>query len=267
VPGHARYRRWEFQLQPGETREEMSADDTVWKLLSSWITPDDARLVRSVVYRFHATVAASMRAGRVFLAGDAAHQMPPFLGQGLCAGVRDAANLSWKLELVAAGRAGDRLLDSYDAERRPHAAGVVAHAVDTGRLIDSLAGRPVEGVGLESAYGGQRPFPHLTSGLLAGDHPFTGRQFVQPRIDGRGFDERLGSGFAIVTAAATRLPEAALARWSALGATVVEYADLPPDIVPVDGAAIVRPDRYVAAITASPDAFITHTEQLFEQMS
>ena len=78
-----------------------------------------------------ATVADAMRSGRVFLAGDAAHQMPPFLGQGLCSGVRDAANLAWKLRLVVDGIAGDEVLDTYGAERLPHSAGVVAHAVDT----------------------------------------------------------------------------------------------------------------------------------------
>ena len=81
--------------------------------------------------RATATVADAMRSGRVFLAGDAAHQMPPFLGQGLCSGVRDAANLAWKLRLVVDGIAGDEVLDTYGAERLPHSAGVVAHAVDT----------------------------------------------------------------------------------------------------------------------------------------
>ena len=153
----------------------MTDPDTVWRLLTPWLSPDEAHIVRAVVYRFHATVASTMRSGRIFLAGDAAHQMPPFLGQGLCSGVRDAANLSWKFASVKAGVAGEALLDTYDAERRPHAAGVVAHAADTGRTIDQLSGRGDTGADLENAYGGQRPFPHLTAGFVAGDHPFTGR--------------------------------------------------------------------------------------------
>ncbi len=168
----------------------------VWELLEGWLTPDDADLVRAVVYRFHATVADAMRVGRVFLAGDAAHQMPPFLGQGLCSGIRDAANLAWKLRLVDDGLAGDALLDTYGDERLPHAAGVVEHAVDTGRLIDELSGRAPQQTGLDAAYGGSRPFPILRHGMLFGDHPSVGRQLPQPTVDGQPLDELLGTGFA-----------------------------------------------------------------------
>lgn len=166
VPGHERFRRWEFQLQPDETREEMTTDERVWDLLSPWITPSDAEIVRAVVYRFHATVAETMRSGRVFIAGDAAHQMPPFLGQGLCTGIRDAANLPWKLRLVEDGFAGDTLLDTYDGERRPHATRVVAHAADMGKLIDQLSDPAREDDDLSDAYGGQRPFPDSNQGSL-----------------------------------------------------------------------------------------------------
>ncbi len=198
VVGHGEYRRWEFQLQPGETREEMVEPSRVWELLEPWLTADDAELIRAVVYRFHATVADSMRSGRIFLAGDAAHQMPPFLGQGLCSGIRDAANLAWKLRLVDDGLADDALLDTYGEERLPHAAGVVAHAVDTGRLIDELSGREPATTGLDAAYGGSRPFPILQHGMLYGDHPAVGRQLPQPTVDGHRLDELLGRDFAIV---------------------------------------------------------------------
>ncbi len=247
VVGHGDYRRWEFQLQPGETREEMVEPARVWELLEGWLTPDDADLVRVVVYRFHATVADSMRSGRIFLAGDAAHQMPPFLGQGLCAGVRDAANLAWKLRLVADGFAGDPFLDTYSDERLPHAAGVVAHAVDAGRLIDELSGRAPAATGLDAAYGGSRPFPILTHGMLFGDHPAVGRQFPQPTVDGQRLDDLLGSGFALVVDDRSIL-EGVEPQWTNL-ATVVEVpASLLPLTLPPGGAVIVRPDRYVAAV-------------------
>lgn len=247
VVGHADYRRWEFQLQPGETRDEMVRDDRVWELLEPWLTRDDADLVRAVVYRFHATVADSMRVGRVLLAGDAAHQMPPFLGQGLCSGIRDAANLAWKLRLVADGVAGGWLLDTYSDERLAHAAGVVAHAVDTGRLIDELSGRASEQTSLDAGYGGGRPFPILECGLVFGDHPSVGRQLPQPLVDGVRLDELLGDAFAIVVDDAATAT-GATATWGALATVVVVPPDTMPLVLPTNGAVVVRPDRYVAAV-------------------
>ncbi len=244
VVGHGDYRRWEFQLQPGESRHEMASDVRVWELLGRWLTPDDADLVRAVVYRFHATVADEMRVGQVFLAGDSAHQMPPFLGQGLCSGVRDAANLAWKLRLVADGAADDRLLDTYGAERLPHAAGVVAHAVDTGRLIDELSGRADPATDLDAAYGGGRAFPTLDHGVRFGDHPAVGRQLPQPTIDGHPLDELLGDGFAIVT-------DDDATTTGALGDLAIVVVVPPgtmPMVLPHGGAVVVRPDRYVAAV-------------------
>jgi len=248
VVGHRDYRRWEFQLQPDEPRDEMATDARVWELLAPWITTDDAELVRAVVYRFHATVADSMRSGRVFLAGDAAHQMPPFLGQGLCSGIRDGANLAWKLRLVADGAATDSLLDTYGAERLPHAAGVVAHAVDTGRLIDELSGRAEATTGLDAAYGGGRPFPILEHGVLVGDHPAVGRQLPQPTLDGRPLDDLLGSGFAVVSDAPR-----STTRWGALARAVIVPPGTMPMVLPPGGAVIVRPDRYVAAVAHDDD--------------
>lgn len=247
VVGHADYRRWEFQLQPGETRQEMVEPAKVWELLEPWLTHDDAELIRAVVYRFHATVADSMRDRRIFLAGDSAHQMPPFLGQGLCSGIRDAANLAWKLRVVADGVATDALLDTYGDERLPHATGVVEHAVEAGRLIDELSGRTPNETGLDAAYGGGRPFPILSGGMLHGDHAAVGRQFPQPTIDGRRLDELLGSGFAIVVDDVSIL-EGLDTRWLSHGQVVELSASVVPRVIPVGGAVIVRPDRYVAAV-------------------
>lgn len=247
VPGHDRYRRWELQLQPGETRDEMTRQERVWELLAPWLTPADAELSRAVVYRFHATVAERMREGRVFLAGDAAHQMPPFLGQGLCSGIRDAANLAWKLPLVASGVAGDSLLDTYGEERLPHSTGVVAHAVDTGRLIDRLAGRETEDPGIDSGYGGGRPFPHLEHGLRWGDHPAVGRQLPQPSIDGELLDERLGEWFAVIVDDPATVPDD-LEGWAGPALPVVVPPGTLDGVLPAGGAVVVRPDRYVAAV-------------------
>ena len=247
VPGHKSFRRWEFRLLDGETRDNMIDPDRVWQLLHPWLSPADARLIRAAVYRFHAVVASRMHEGRIFLAGDACHQTPPFLGQGLCAGIRDAVNLVWKLDLIKRGLADDALLATYDEERLPHAAGLVAHAADTGRLIDQLSGRQAEVDGLNAAYGGSRPFPILEHGVLYGAHPAIGRQLPQPTVGGRRLDELLGNDFAVIVddmSTATGIAS----DWAGL-ATIVEVpvATL-PSTLPRGGAVIVRPDHYVAAI-------------------
>ncbi len=265
VVGHGDYRRWEFQLQEGETGDQMVPDSRVWELLEPWLTTDDAELVRAVVYRFHATVADSMRAARVFLAGDAAHQMPPFLGQGLCSGIRDAANLAWKLRLVDDGIAEDVLLDTYGTERLPHAAGVVAHAVDTGRLIDELSGRTPANTSLDAAYGGGRPFPILEHGIRVGGHGAVGRQLPQPTIGGRPLDDLLGTGFAVITDSESLVDEARSA-WGDLASVVVVPVGTMPIALPPGGAVIVRPDRYVAAVAHDAAELAASSEALFHQL-
>jgi len=251
VTGHADYRRWEFQLLAGEIREDMVEPARVWELIAPWLTPDDATLIRAVVYRFHATVAERMRDRRIFLAGDSAHQMPPFLGQGLCSGIRDAANLAWKLDLVADGRAAEALLDTYATERLPHAADTVAHAVDTGRLIDHLS-HSSAATGLRAGYGGGRKPPQLTRGLLAGGHPFVGRQLPQPSIDGVPLDDLLGPGYAVLVGSAEPA-EAIDDRLGPFGRVVVVPDGLLGDLLVDGGALVVRPDRYVAAVARDVD--------------
>ena len=114
------HRRWEFQLLPGEDPRAMTTPDRVWSLLQRWIAPSEGELWRSASYRFHALVANGWRRGRVFVAGDAAHQQPPFLGQGFCQGVRDVANLAWKLDRLVNAKSEDGLLDTYGTERTGH---------------------------------------------------------------------------------------------------------------------------------------------------
>ena len=248
IPGHDTRRRWEFQFLPGETKEEMEDPAHIAELLAPWGSPEQLHVDRIAVYRFHATVAERLRVGDVFLAGDAAHQMPPFNGQGMCSGMRDVDNLIWKLAAVAAGHADERLLDTYEAERRPHAAGQVEHAVDAGRLINAIAEGGADDV--EAGYGGGREFPHLESGFRSGGHRLVGRPFPQPVDDDGGLDRHLGDGLAIVTTAATEIDADVLARWHAVGARRADAdpADF-PDLVADGSVVVVRPDRYVAAVT------------------
>ena len=177
VNGHREYYRFEFQLQPSEDPSRMRESDVVWQLLKPWISKEKAEIVRIATYRFHAVVAREMRNRRVFIAGDAAHQMPPFMGQGLNSGMRDALNLSWKLALVAQGSARETLLDTYALERIPHARGTVAESVETGRLIDQLAGRTSHGVSANAGYGGSRRSLAFTKGVVIGSNPGVGAPF------------------------------------------------------------------------------------------
>jgi flavoprotein hydroxylase len=132
-PGH---RRWEFMRLPGETLEEFHRVDTVWRLLAPFdVNPRTATVVRHAVYRFEARYALEWRRGRLMIAGDAAHLMPPFAGQGMCSGFRDVANLAWKLDLVLRSGAGSPVLDTYTAERRGHVQHAIGMSVDLGKVI------------------------------------------------------------------------------------------------------------------------------------
>ena len=132
--------RWEFMLRPGERREDMESEARIRELLSPWGNLEDMIIERKAVYRFHARAVDAFSKGRVFLAGDAAHITPPFVGQGLVAGLRDAANLCWKLAWVVHGRADPRILDTYDEERRPHAKAMINLAKFMSRLVMPRSG-------------------------------------------------------------------------------------------------------------------------------
>ncbi|UDY23405.1 bifunctional 3-(3-hydroxy-phenyl)propionate/3-hydroxycinnamic acid hydroxylase [Nocardioides sp. Kera G14] len=137
VPGGAPdRRRWEFMLLPGETPGQWADPESVWPLLAEFdVTPQNAEIHRSVVWRFQAKYAETWRKGRWMIAGDAAHLMPPFAGEGMCAGLRDVMNLSWRLSLALEGKADDAILDGYGAERQPHAKGFIEFSVGMGEVI------------------------------------------------------------------------------------------------------------------------------------
>ena len=129
-------RRFEFMRRPDMTAEELGRPETAWRLMAPWgVTEANARLERAAVYTFRGRWAREWNRGRVFLAGDAAHLMPPFLGQGLCAGLRDARALTWRLSLVRRGLADASVLDSYGSERGGHVREIIAEAVSIGRVI------------------------------------------------------------------------------------------------------------------------------------
>ena len=198
IVGPGDLRRWEIKMLPGETPEDFAEESQILKVLSSFVDIDALALCRTAVYRFHALVVEQWRFGRVFLMGDAAHQMPPFLGQGLCAAIRDAVNLVWKIDAVQRLGCTDALLDTYGQERTPHVRTIVSHAKSFGLIIgelDQTAARSRDTHLMELLASGkaetvrQKFIPGLDSGLIARDpsgQPTTGAGslFVQPWISG-----------------------------------------------------------------------------------
>jgi 3-(3-hydroxy-phenyl)propionate hydroxylase len=266
------YRRWEFRLNPGETREEMVHPEKIRELLASWIAPEDYELRRAVVYQFHAATADRWQAERIFLAGDAAHQTPPFLGQGMNAGLRDVVNLSWKLKMVLDGQAEEALLATYTQERDSHARDLVQWAVAVGQLMETLAAAeagqapPPPPDAVASGYGQGRLAPPLTGGVLRDEQVsaagFTGYLFRQPLVKpSRGnacfLDQLLGPGFAVVARSAADLdvsPESQRIL-DRLGARAVALDGIRLVRGKIDGlfehhkAVVVRPDRYIYGVT------------------
>ena len=257
--------RWEFQLRPGETREEMEDRDRVWELVRPWISREQANLLRAVVYRFHATIAQTFRCGRVFLAGDAAHQTPPFMGQGLCTGVRDAENLVWKMAAVKAGLATDALLDTYTEERHPMAVAMVQHSTNTGKLIDAYAEMTVTGTPpseelIQYGYGGTKQLPSLSTGLLGeGESRWIG-QLVPQCVVGSGsatgtYDEIVGTQWALLAKTDPRglVSGEQAGAWEELGAAFLTLDDPNASRMLGDSdVAVVRPDRIIFSL--GPDA-------------
>lgn len=298
-PGH--HRRWEIMLQPDEDLAEMAQEERVWQLLQRWVAPHQARLWRSATYRFHALVAERWHDGRVFLAGDAAHQQPPFLGQGMCQGVRDAVNLAWKLELVLRAQAPAALLDTYEAERRPHAIELIDTIKGLGRFIcerDPVAARRRDDA-LIAEMGGsvkttlrQDLVPPIRHGLLsAGTGAAKGRLFPQPRAAGDAdvlLDRVTGPGFLLMVGGAG-LAAHHVAEIRRLGVPlkivqVLPVHAVPPAASPADRvfverdglvtdwfaqhgqqAALVRPDHYVFGTAADGPAAVALVAELRSQ--
>jgi 3-(3-hydroxy-phenyl)propionate hydroxylase len=254
VRGPENRRRWEIAVLPEESSAEVMAPARVWQLLERWLTPDEAELERAAVYTFHSLIADTWGRGRLLLAGDAAHQTPPFMGQGMCAGIRDAVNLGWKLALAVRG-VDPALLDTYGSERRPNSREYVATAARLGGLINASGTE----AGLRAAFpqcdGSARMesiAPPLGRGLGSG--PLAGRLFGQPRLaDGRLMDDAVGYAPVLVA-------EAALLRGVALpeGLAVVSTDNSPDAAAHLARfgcrAALLRPDRYILSTADDPDS-------------
>lgn len=281
VIGPGNHRRWEISLKEGEDPKLAATPDKTWEYLAPWLSPEDGTLWRQASYRFHALVAERWRAGRVFIAGDAAHQQPPFLGQGMCQGMRDAANLGWKLAAVLKGEvrgaAAEALLDSYGEERKAHVRELTTRIKGIGAVIcerDPAKARERDARLLAEAGGRvkdtprQDVIPRLETGFLARTpHAANGTLFVQPWVrhadGGRArLDDVTGAGWRLVLG-----PAANGALAGAVppipGLQVVRLGD--GELAEYDGVAaawfrrhecttaLVRPDHYVYGVAITSE--------------
>ena len=245
-------RRFEFMVMPGETEAELSKPENMRKLLGKVLpNPDNIELIRSRVYTHNARLAGRFRQGRVLLAGDAAHIMPVWQGQGYNSGMRDASNLAWKLSLVIKGLAADSLLDSYEQERRDHAKAMIDLSVLAGHVLappkrwqgtlrDGVSWLlnyvpPVKRYFLEMRF---KPMPQYTRGALivpSEKGSPTGKMFIQPQVltDAGStvlLDEVIGENFAIIAWGCDPtwgLTAAQITQWKNLGTRFIQVL---PDV-------------------------------------
>jgi 3-(3-hydroxy-phenyl)propionate hydroxylase len=286
IPGVGEHRRWEYMLRPEETDEEVTTEPWLRREIATWVDPQDVEIMRSAVYRFRALVAEQWRKAGVFLLGDAAHQTPPFFGQGMCHGIRDAAQLMWKLGLVRDGAASDALLNTYQAEREPHVRAIITASVAAGAAVcktdpEDARARDLEFRALEAARAGKPVamtdvVPPLHHGLI--DPHTGGDRFPQFALrdeagEAVALDDRLGGRFAIVRQAASNaLPADLGAAWDRLGGRQIA------GLGDIDGrfgawlastgsiAAIVRPDRYVYGFARDEAQLDALLRQLIDQL-
>lgn len=257
VRGVGNRRRWEIMLLPEDNAAEIVRPEKIWSLLEQWITPQDADLERGVVYTFHSVLAKQWRKGRLLLAGDSAHQTPPFLGQGLCAGIRDAANLAWKLHAVVRGQLNDTILDTYQEERHPHVAEYIKQAVQMGNLIQA---RDAEAVAERDRQLSERPrhmknlSPVLGRSALNDAKNYAGTLSHQPKLDAdRLMDDIAGLDFAILSLPGAFAPADIQALCNAAPVPVVALqANTPQARAWLESigtqAAVIRPDRYLLGL-------------------
>jgi 3-(3-hydroxy-phenyl)propionate hydroxylase len=288
IPGVGRHRRWEYMLLPGERDADVVGSDWLKQQLSQWIDPHDVEIVRSAVYRFRALIAQRWRINNVFLMGDAAHQTPPFFGQGMCHGIRDASQLLWKLDLVLKDVSTAKLLDSYQVEREPHVREIVAASVTAGAqvcILDPAAAvardeefRRIEYERRSAPVAITDVVPTIRAGII--DPDSGGMRLPELAVattDGRRLDDLLAGRFTVLTRCqdAENFADELAAGWQKIAGQTLRVGAAEDANCPIRDAsgdvsqwlqrndaycAIVRPDRYVYALPCD-------RESLYEQLT
>ena len=290
LPVSKNRRRWEFLVMPGDNEAELVSEERSRSLMATYGADKTERIERSLVYTFHARFADKFSVGRIFLAGDAAHVMPPFAGQGLNSGMRDAANIAWKLAGVLNGKFNEEILESYDPERRPHVEDMTKLTVQLGRSIMPtseirawlrdrlmLTAWRFRSTREKFNRGDMIPKPSIKGSNLVNwsRSKKVGQMLEQPTIECKGqqikLDDRLGGGFSVI--GLNCRPEEVLCDrdkdlLNQLDAAPVSIASEPHEafecsdpqrtlsnLVETDEAIlIVRPDRFVVdAFTPTPN--------------
>ena len=286
VIGPKNHRRFEVAINEGEDPKEMQTPEKVWSLLSRWMTPHEGELWRQASYRFHALVAKEWRVNRVLIAGDAAHQQPPFLGQGMCQGVRDAHNLAWKLAALIQGQGQEALLNTYATERAMHVRELTTRIKAIGLLVaerDEHKARARDEALLKEAGGVIQPMPRqnvqpsLTTGCLSkSTHLAVGTLFPQASLWVEGasvlMDDVLQGGWTLFV----KSPEVSQYRdHSPLGLPFIDVVDCGGEAfqettgvvsdwferMKVE-ACLVRPDHCVFGVFHAPQEWLGALEEL-----
>jgi 3-(3-hydroxy-phenyl)propionate hydroxylase/flavoprotein hydroxylase len=287
-----KHHRFSFRLEKDEDRESATDPDRVWARVADYLKPDQADLIRVANYTFRSRIVRNWRRGRIILAGDAAHEMPPFLAQGMVSGIRDARNLSWKLNLVLSGQ-DDSLLDSYQVEREPHVRFITEKAIELGHV--QTMRDPVEAEKRDARLKAVRAankkpdkliYPGLSGGMIAND----GQLLPQGLVSSAGktglLDDVVGTGWLIVAKgpeALSGLSDSQRQAWQAMGGSAAVFNLLAivggGDLSDTGGvytrwfdttgavAAIVRPDSYVYGLAKSGAELGSLLSQLTETLA
>ena len=293
VPGGPGRRRWEFLRLPHEDIKDLNRMERAWELLEPWdVTPANATVERHTVYTFQAKWAETWRRGRLMIAGDAAHLMPPFAGQGMCAGLRDAMNLAWKLSLVLRGKAAETVLDSYGPERAPHVRAFIDFSIALGQVI--CITDPAEAAARDarmlaemrdpSAAPAPPPSPRLGPGILRAGDPTAGEMSIQPQITGPAgqglLDDIVGAGVLVLGSTSLEVSDSRHAALADVGIAVAAIGVDPAADVIVDAsgayaawlaeleadAVLVRPDFAVFGTARGADDIADLVDEYLAQL-